>query len=704
MRRALPEIVGIIFDEDHFRVDLFVNPKWLRLIKPSEQIYLSDSKAPLSLTSSTGLALSGSNGTSPTYNFQNQTILGFKNARIRADTSYATVYGFVVDTMVGEIDRPGIRYSAGLFWAPGIDLTGQRRIVGAGFGTQFDTRTDRDALRGTPLVVFLAQPARIDILVDGRLVSSRAYEAGNNIIDTASLPDGSYSLVLQIHDASGGVHAEQRFFAKNPQIAPIGEPIYFGYAGLLANTEPGRPISVSKDLFYQIGTERRLSNALALDFSVIGTSNRPLVEAGGWLITALARVRAAALLSPQGDKGALLQIASAQTGRFSLNFDIRRIWSHDGQPLIPLPTYINTFESVPLDQQQIGTGSLTQASGSIGYQLGSAFLEVIGTLRKDQHVPVDYSIGPNLNWPLVNAHGLQIALQANAQVTRATTAGYLGVRMFLMRGRFSVSSSAGARELSTRGNGGSSLVQAVGDTNASVSYSGTDGTDASLDGGLTRDIGSTTAHADAEVYSRFGSARGEVLHDFTGNNTQYGLSLQTGAVINRNDIAFGGRNLEESALVVSVEGASDGSEFDVLIDNHPHGRLKAGQHLPIFLEPYRAYSVRLRALNAASVWYDTAAREFTLYPGNVQHVGWHVEHVLTLFGRAVRNNGVPVTNATITSRRGMGESNADGYFQVEASAVDSLSFNTGAGEACTVKISKLNQKLDYASVGKVLCQ
>ena len=109
-------------------------------------------------------------------------------------------------------------------------------------------------------------------------------------------------------------------------------------------------------------------------------------------------------------------------------------------------------------------------------------------------------------------------------------------------------------------------------------------------------------------------------------------------------------------------------------------------------------------MNAPSVWYDTATRAFTLYPGNVQHVSWHVEHVLTLFGRAVSKDGAPIADAAITSKRGIGQSSMDGYFQIEAAEADSLSFDTGNGASCTVKVSKLNQQLDYASLGKVLCQ
>jgi hypothetical protein len=699
-----PEVAGIIYDEDHFRVDIFVNRKWLRVVRSNENLYLSAPTAALSLASSAGLALSGSSESSTAFNLQNRTIIGFHNARIRSETSYASKLGFLMDTFVGELDRPGVRYSAGLFWAPGLDLTGQRRIVGVGVGTQFDTRTDRDAMSGTPVVLFLARPARVDILVDGRLVDTRAYEAGNNLLDTSTLPAGSYSLILRIHESSGAVREERRFFAKNTQIAPVGQPVYIAYVGRLANTRPGRPISLSRDLYYQFGTSRRLSDKLALDLSVIGASERPIFNAGAWFISPLGRMRIAGLVSAAGDRGALVQIASGDTGRLNVNFDLRRIWSHDGRPLIPLSNYVDTFDSQPLNGVQTG-GSYTQISGSVGYRFGDAYLSVIGSLRKDSGRPADYSIGPAVNWPIVNANGLQVALQANAEITRETSGGYFGVRMFFASRGYSVSSTAGRRSISSDGDSRPSKWRAVGDTTAHFAYGDENGTDIAVAGGVTREIDSNTAHAEGSVYSRLGSLRGEISRDFEGSKrTQYGLSLQTGAVANRDDFVLGGRNVEESGVVVSIDGSARDAQFDVLIDGQPRGRVRAGERLPVFLRPYHAYSVRLRPVDAPSVWFDTSAREFTLYPGNVEHVRWRVENQLTVFGRAVREDGTPVAEAMVTSKRGIGQSNSEGYFQIETSASDVLSFDSGKGKSCDIIIKGLDQERDYASLGKVTCR
>ena len=299
-----PELIAVIFSEDRFRLDLHVNPAILDVAHESDP-YLPVPSAPLSLTSAIGGAIAGSTSSSPTYNFQNRTIVGFRNARIRSDSAFASDIGFIVDDLVAEVDTSRHRYSGGLFWAPGVDFTGRRRIAGLGFSTQFDTRSDADSLEATPLILFLGQPARVEVLIDGRLVSSGSYEAGNRAINSSSLPSGSYPLVLRIREPGGSVREERRFFVKNAAIAPVGQPVYFAYAGLLANTRPNSPISLSKSFYYQVGAARRLSDSLAVDAAILGTERKPLAQLGAWLITDLARVRAAALASTDGDAGVL---------------------------------------------------------------------------------------------------------------------------------------------------------------------------------------------------------------------------------------------------------------------------------------------------------------------------------------------------------------------------------------------------------------
>ncbi len=59
------------FDEDRFRVDLFVNPDLLEPITPIDPDYLRAPSTAPSLVSSMGLTLSGSSRNRANYNVQN---------------------------------------------------------------------------------------------------------------------------------------------------------------------------------------------------------------------------------------------------------------------------------------------------------------------------------------------------------------------------------------------------------------------------------------------------------------------------------------------------------------------------------------------------------------------------------------------------------------------------------------------------------
>ena len=699
---ALPEgSRGIIFDEQRFRVDLFLKAADVRLSGPSS-LYLPAPSALPSLTSSLGLAVSGTTGSTPVYDVQNRTIAAFGAFRFRADTSYASHLGLLADDAVAELDRPDLRYSAGLFWAPGLDLTGQRRIAGVGIATQFDTRIDRDSLRGTPLLLFLNQPARVEFLIDGRLVASNLYSAGNNQLDTSALPDGAYPLVLRIREASGAVREERRFFVKNAQIAPVGKPLYFAFAGVLANTRRHSPLSLSKSLYYQVGTARRLSRAFAVDVSLVGTDRKAMVETGAWVISKVARARLAGLASTSGDRAVLVQLGSASFNNMSFNFDLRRIWSRSGTSLLPAPDFIDDFRAGPPVRAQLGNGSYTQATGSFTYQRGAALFSLIASYRKDQGSRPDFSIGPSAQWLIVNRPGLQLSIEADAQRTRSTRSAFFGIRLLHTAGSFSTFSTSGYRNVRSLGEGASSTARLVTSITGQYYHEDADRTQVSASAGFDRTTDLTSVHADTSVYSRLGNVKADVLHDF-GGPLQYGISLQTGAAVDRRDFAVGGRDVQESALVARVESVDPNIRYDVLVDEQPLGQVSGGGELPIFLQPYRLYKVRLRPVGAPSVWYDTAIHDVTLYPGTVKHLSWRVEPLATLFGRAVEANGAPVASASVQSRRGVGETDENGYFQIDSTSGDSLLFTRGDGTTCRVDVGELRSNASFVPMGKVLC-
>lgn len=697
-----PTSVGAIFDEGKLRLDLFVHPKFLELAGPSIG-YLPMPAASFSMTSSIGGAIAGSTTGPTNYNFQSRTIIGHKAGRVRTSSSVASDLGFVLDDLVAEVDTQRHRYSGGLFWAPGVDFTGRRRIAGFGFATQFDTREESDSLGATPLIVFLNQPARVEILIDGRLVTSASYEAGNRSLDSSSLPSGSYSLVLRIREPGGNVREERRFFVKNAEIAPLGQPVYFAYAGLLADARRGTPVSVSRDFYYQVGAAHRLSTSLALDAAVLGTQNKVIAQVGGWFITDIARVRAAALASLDGDKGLLLQMGSTGMGPLSFSLDLRRVWSASNIPLIPLPSQAENFDSLPLTGGQVLSGSYTQAIGSLTYSLGGAFLGITGSYRRDRALKSDYSIGPSFNWPVLNRGGFQLIMTADAQRSHGTTAGFAGVRILYAGGGYSTLSSAGFGTL--RHADGKRTSRHVGSLSAQWFHAGEDRTQVGLEAALTRDVESSVARASAQASTRLGSARAELFHSLgVQGGTQYGLSFQTGVAVGGSAVGIGGRDLNQSAIIATLDGSAGTSVFEVLVDEVPRGRLGAGARLPLFLEAYRSYQLRLRPVAGSPVAYDPSPRTITLFPGNVEQVRWDAKPLVTVFGQAISSEGRPIGDASVLAAQGVGQSDANGYFEIDAARDDVLQFRHSDGRACNIPLAHVRMDGDYVRLGRVVCQ
>src|SRR5262245_11048782 len=123
-----PGVAGIIFDESRFRVDVFVNPAFLTVQQNASEKYLPAPDSGPSLIANVGGSLAGSSDDSTDYAFQNRAVLGYENARLRTETGYSNELGFLTDSVVAEVDQSTLRYKGGLFWAPGNDFIGQRRI------------------------------------------------------------------------------------------------------------------------------------------------------------------------------------------------------------------------------------------------------------------------------------------------------------------------------------------------------------------------------------------------------------------------------------------------------------------------------------------------------------------------------------------------------------------------------------------------
>lgn len=694
-----PPVAGVIYNEDTFRVDIFINPELLEVAPAISAGTIAAPQSGLAIASGFNAALAGRLGGSPHFHLQNRTLIGYRNVRLRAETSVSSGSGVLVDQFVTEMDKGALRYSAGLFWAPGIEFIGDSKLVGAAVSTQFDTRTDKELLRSTPLVVFLPQPAVIEIMRDGRLLASERREAGNQALDTSGYPDGSYQVELRIREAGGAMRQERRLFIKNRQMVPVGRWFVFAQAGYLTTGQDRILPSLAKGPFLQAGAAKRISKGLGLDATIVQYRGRAMAQVGATALTTRAQVRAAALATSSGEYGALVQASSANAAVLGFNFDLRRVWSDRHRTLLPVSERVDISDIADGAAFRPSSGSYTQATGNVSLRLGRAELGVLASYRKDARGR-SYAIGPRLEWDLVRRGGKLVSVHAEATKSDRATAAYVGVRMQLAKPRSTVSASIGGAYMSRAAGGGQADV--VGSLNGTLQRT-VGSTDLELGASAERNTESNILQGVVRAVGKFGMINAGVQHDL-GGATQYSASFRSGAAFTTKAAAWGGRDLPESGIIVKVEGNAGKGSFEVLVDDVPRGQLVAGERLPVFLTPYREYSVRIRPIDTPRLTFDSTARQVSLYPGNIVPLLWRVEPVVTAFGRAVRPDGSPIADANVASPRGIGSTDSQGYFQIEVGASDDATITSKNGETCALKLGVGRRSEDYLPVGAVVCQ
>jgi hypothetical protein len=703
--RLAPDVAGVIFDQDRFRVDLFVNPRFLAVKEAVASRFLPRPDAAVSIVNAIGGVLSGASGGGQTYNLQDHLILGDAEWRVRADLSYASGFGAQADQLVAELDKPNWRYSAGVFWAPGTDLIGRRKMLGLGIETQFDTRLDRDQLQGTPLVVFLEQRARVDVLRDGRVIASAIYEAGNQTLDTSGLPEGSYEVVLRIQEIGGAEREEHRFFTRHQRIAPVGHGLYLLYAGLLVDDQAKAFLSTTATPFIQASAARRLSPHLAIDATVLATNRTAIGEAGAWFITPLVLVRAAGIAGSNGIVGGLLQISSSGNSRFNFDFDLRRVNIGRGARLPESDSAGSPVQSLLGGNPAllpVATASFTQLSGSLSYSLPELQLGVAATYRRDEGQGVSYAIGPTLRWEFLRRGPMHMSFTGDFSFTDRGRSGFAGVTFQLLRGRSSLAGTLGVSSSSLDGD--PHRTSPTGNMAGAYQVENVAGGQLDLGAGYAHDLDQDVATANANLRSARFNLSGAIIHAFDdGGSTQYSLGFQTVMALRGGAFALAGRNQTDSMIIVSVKDGEPAERFEVLVNESPVGAVRGGGSLAVPLSSYRRYQVRIRPTGAGLLAYDGSARQVSLYPGTVVRLAWTASPMVAMFGRLVFADGKPIGTATITAPDGIGETDPNGYFQIETAAGAPVQVGLPGGGACRLRLPMVDQAQGYASVGTLKC-
>lgn len=324
-----PDFIGVIFDENRFRADVFVHPDMLFLAPAGTENYLPMPEGDrLSLVQNLGIATSASEAGS-NHAINGNTWLARGNDRLHMQWFNTDANAFAWQQLAWERDTRDHEFTAGVFQGHGNGLTFTRSEYLAGFsgGRSLKMRTDLDGLRGTEILLFLDSRSQVDIYRDGKLLSSKLYDPGNQRLDTSRLPGGAYDIEIRIRDITGGTRVINRFFINSSRIAPKGTRVWFVEGGaVMQNTGSDSGPESSGDLQVRGAVQERFTDELGYNLGGAITDTHALLEAGGVWVRPLAEVAGQLMTTTQGDYGVMLA-GNSRYREWSLGADFRRTWT-----------------------------------------------------------------------------------------------------------------------------------------------------------------------------------------------------------------------------------------------------------------------------------------------------------------------------------------------------------------------------------------
>ena len=715
-----PETVGVIFNEARFRADLFIHPDYLPVKEALHDKYLPDATAGLGVMQDVTVNVSGNfNGKTE---FNNYTLFGNTSAsawenHVQANWDISRDRSFSVNQLLLERDYRGHQWQAGLTYGSGFGLnfTSSSRFWGVSLASSFNTRTDRSLSQGTPLDIFMPVRGRYEMLYEERLIDSGFLEAGSQAINTSHFPGGAYDLVIRLFDEQGGlIREESRFFAKQSRLPPLDDPEYFIEAGRVADTDAISSLPKITDTYlFRAGIHYRLLSTLAGTFALATTPGQTLGESTLFTLGRRYELSGSLMFGGMDNIGVRLD-ARYRLQALQLSADYTRLWRDQDKHT---PSYELLSDAF---RQMSFSANVPILKGSASYRYSLS--ERPGYQQQTVLRPLNrFSLHQQVIRKTVNSKQVQQTLSYSCPVYRdsrylslvrfdvswtedGSVTGLISVELRYSERNWMIRLTPQSDYARTSQNGS----QTTGSLRAGGSYSGQDtllGTlNASMDGQAS--AGRFLSSVSTQFGSTWGSGHVHLNHvsDHGLSNTSYSASLNTSLAANNSVLAVGGGNQGNSAVVVTVKGASVSDRFHVYINNHHQGNATGGKATVIPLSSFNTYQVRIRPGQVGALFsFDEKQHEVTLYPGNIATLDFDVTRIRVVFGRLRTPDGAWLKHASMSGGPGLTTTDEYGLFQLEVPDNVSELTVTKQGEACSVSLPS-EAKTDVINLGVVECQ
>ena len=694
-----PEVASVIFDSDRFRAELFVNPNLLGVTQTSQDKFLPPSDGGLSFLQTFNYAFSGNDesGSNTLENLAALSLLSYKENAIQMSSNYDNDGDFEVDTLVAQRDWRGKRYLGGYFQTINGDLrfTTETSVRGARIGTSLDTREDERQTSGRQIQVFLQSRGEVSIFKDDRLISTRFYDAGNQILDTSALPGGAYDITLRIRD-SGGERIETQYYVKNSNLPPEDEPFYFIEIGEVTETEGDDTLPQTTGdniLRGSINTRLNFNNAL---FGGLSTTEDDTVAEIGWFGLGTYYDAQVSAAIARHDRYGFNTEARFNIDRGWLLGTYRQIWDDGDEPIGDEDPDYGTINLIGPEQEQL-TLNLNMPWGIANVTGGVRYID-----RPEQDSITDYSASIDFEVFRTARSSTALRIQASHSDDDDFILATLTWQMNQEHFSYLVRPEYNHRD----NNGDTDSYSAL---SASVDWDSRDlftsELSAGINGRIDDEFDSVGAYSDWA--GRYGRARGQVerVDREDGTSTDfYNGNLSTSFILAKDQVALGGKEQNQSAVVIDLRGDAGDSFFDIMVDGGRVGVARAGTKTVLSLRPFESYSIRLNVRGNDFVYFNDEEHKVTLYPGNVVTLNWRADKINIVFGRIQDPVGKPIANALLKGVAGLATTDEFGVFQAEViEGTKEFQVQTRTS-LCTVKLPDYVANNGVASIGNLICE
>lgn len=686
-----PSSVAIIYNADQLEVYLFLAAELQTIQSQQSTRYLPPAETRnTSIVSFDAVASDAGDG-SDSLDFSSRALASYGAGNLYAEADYNTRTGQkrLRSTHLTHLFRDHELKIGSYAYQAGAALN-NIDILGASIDSSLRTRIDQDVLFGSELSIYLPRRSLVQLLVDDRVYSAERYPAGNQALDTSSLPGGTYEVEIRIIDPLLGTRSEFQLFTNSTEIPPRGEASY----GLTL----GIPLTYDNDEFFPersdalvggLSLARRFNDRSSWRLGLLGINSLTVAEADYIYLGNKLTLKIGVSGGSSGLSGGWVS-AGIVNGRSSAGFNAR--WFSSGDAVKSDPLLLDLLSD-----------SFTQTGISYSFAFRRTSINARASLRNadtaagDTRSSRQYAV--SLRHQLFRYSGLRGSLQSSIQRDNEG-------RQF----RISFLMSFDEPQLNT-----SILVSRTVDEGGhqeklfDMSHRIRNEPDrpyqwsAAIRGG-SEEPGDSVGLSGKFVHPAFAAsvnsewnAQGD---DSLKRNATLRFSSQLG--VDGRGFAVGGSDIAQSGVIVAVEGQPRDAEFDILVNGLRTAVGKVGSVRFLGLQPLREYSVQLVPTLALSSSLEQDTFEFTVYPGSVQRISTIARVRVLLIATLVDATGSLVHSAMIEQDPNPVPIGADGFVQAEFSPGEQVIVKRAGLPDCTFTVPEAEEGDDVLVVNEPL--